>query len=352
MGELGFFFFFCGVPSNLTALIFRLSKLLPVGKHFKSGKAVGTPVFTAPEVLLGEPFDHSADVFSMGMSLFVFVARTPPKLPDDRAYESKEAFISSVTPPRNMRPVMVDFPSSVKKLVEWCWDPMAARRPSAAECVDRLEALMIESSIPDETGAAIWASVSDEKGVRESVSFETFFMSLVNVLSLKKAVGSQSALLLKELLGTMASDSCGDEVFLEDFGRLCALMGPVTKDILKRVKRMTKLTWFWGGTATKQAEKVLLARGDGHFLVRFSSQGANFALSYVRDGKIWHTRIKHTAGGERFELDGTMQAFGSLEALMGSLIRNRYQKILTACPGNPFEALWQRRKNSVGGYTE
>lgn len=33
---------------------FGLSKLLPLGKHYKSSKIVGTPVFSAPEVLSGD----------------------------------------------------------------------------------------------------------------------------------------------------------------------------------------------------------------------------------------------------------------------------------------------------------
>ena len=37
---------------------FGLSKMLPPGKHFKKSRARGTPLFTAPEIFMGDPFDH------------------------------------------------------------------------------------------------------------------------------------------------------------------------------------------------------------------------------------------------------------------------------------------------------
>ena len=330
---------------------FGLSKLLPVGKHFKSSRARGTPIYTSPEVLSGDTFDHKTDIYSMGVSLAVIVSRKRPQLPEE-AYTSKDGFIRCICPPSNMRPALqTGFPPSLKTLVQWCWDPQASLRPTAAVCVEKLEALIIESAVvADEVGAAVWGAVSDEKGVKESVSFEILFQALCSTLGLrKKSIDSQSAVLLKALLGSMSGNDA--EVTLVDYGRLVGLLGPMDKEFLKRMKRLMRNLWFFGGTSTSAAEKALLATQDGSFLIRFSSQPSNFTLSYVKGGKIWHTRIIHKASVERFELDGSGQILGTLELLVAAAVRSKYENISKPCSNNPFEMLFKRKKNSIGGYT-
>lgn len=70
-------------------------------------------------------------------------------------------------------------------------------------------------------------------------------------------------------------------VRLQDFGRVCGLLGPINNSFLQRVKNVSKNAWFFGGCSTAQSEKILLASGNKTFLVRFSSTGCNYALSYV-----------------------------------------------------------------------
>jgi hypothetical protein len=243
------------------------------------------------------------------------------------------------------------FPPSLKQLIVWGWDPLASRRCSAQECVEKLEGLMIESSIRDQTGGAIWANVSeDELGcVKESVPFEVFFESYCKVLGVKKKQDSMSAILLKEIFSSMSGEN-GENVTLVDFGRVCGLLGPVDDAFLKRLKKLTKQKFFFAGLSTKASEKLLMDENEGVFLVRFSSSAANFSLSYVKGGKIWHTRIKHESAGNTYELDGTQQLFNSLSELIAVAIKSKFENISTPCSGSVFETLWKKKKNAVGGY--
>ena len=48
---------------------FGLSKLLPVGRHYKSTKIVGTPIFSSPEVLSGDSKNEFACLLSKLFSI-------------------------------------------------------------------------------------------------------------------------------------------------------------------------------------------------------------------------------------------------------------------------------------------
>ncbi len=331
---------------------FGLSKLLPPGKHFKSSKIIGTPVYSAPEVLSGDVFDHAADLYSFGVSLCVIATRAQPRLPNERAYDSREKFIEAVCKNGERPRGGSGLQGSVKRLVEWCWEALPARRPTASQCVEKLEMLLIESAMRgDEAGALVWHKASGAKGeVKDAVPFAIFCASLFEVIECKKSVESRTAVMIRAVLHTLGG---GDEsvVTLVDFGRLCCLLGPVNESFARRVKSLTKLPWFFGGMSTAEAEKLLLPQGNKTFLVRFSSTGANFSLSYVHGGKIWHTRIKHDGG--KFELEGTNQTFDALEAVVAFAMRSKNDLIaVPPVSGNPFSLLWQRKRNQVGGYKD
>ncbi len=329
---------------------FGLSKLLPPGKHFKSSKIVGTPVYCAPEVLSGDVFDHKADVYSFGATLVVIATRAAPRLANERAYESRERFVEAVCK-NGERPRCPGMQGSLKQLLDWCWEAQPARRPTAAQCVEKLEMLLIESATKgDEAGALVWHKLSGGQEVKDAVPFAAFCASLFEVAECKKDVDSRTAILIKAVLHTMGG---GDDsvVTLVDFGRMCGLLGPINRSFPKRVKSLTKMPWFFAGTSTADAEKLLLPQGSKTFLVRFSSSGCNFTLSYVNGGKVWHTRIKHEH--DKFELEGPNQVFDSLEAVVASATKYK-NDILAVAPfaGSPFALLWQRQRNQVGGYKD
>jgi len=58
---------------------------------------------------------------------------------------------------------------------------------------------------------------------------------------------------------------------------------------------------------------------NGAFLIRFSRMDANFTLSYVHGGRVWHTRIVHSYGSPNFMLEGGKTEYPSLGAFVEAL---------------------------------
>ncbi len=196
-----------------------------------------------------------------------------------------------------------------------------------------------------------WHKAGGESEVREQVDFDsTFCPALFDVLGVKKGIKSQSAEILRTVFLTISGVE--NVVRLQDFGRVCGLLGPINSSFLKRLKAVSKHSWFFGGCSTTQAEKILLASGNKTFLVRFSSTGHNFTLSYVSGNKIWHSRIKKAEGVDSYELEGSNMVFESLEALVNFAVKTKSDVLACAATGSPFVLSWQKKKNGVGGYRE
>lgn len=113
-----------------------LSQLVPISKSYVSstgGVGVqGTFPYAAPEQLLGQRCTTSADVFSYGVVLWEICTGEPPVR-------------------GRMREVRVpeDCPQSVADLMQACWDPEPAKRPTSDALVDTIKAAV------EQDGAAI-----------------------------------------------------------------------------------------------------------------------------------------------------------------------------------------------------
>ncbi len=75
--------------------------------------------------------------------------------------------------------------------------------------------------------------------MKEQVDFDVFCVALFDVLGLKKGLKSQSAEMLKAVF--LSSSGSDDVVRLQDFGRVCGLLGPVNGGFLKKVKAVSKV---------------------------------------------------------------------------------------------------------------
>jgi hypothetical protein len=71
----------------------------------------------------------------------------------------------------------------------------------------------------------------------------------------------------------------------------------------------------------------------------------------VNNNKIWHSRIKKAEGVDSFELEGSNMVFDSLDGLVSFCLKTK-SDLLAPAIGSPFTVLWQRKKNSVGGYKD
>eukprot|EP00026_Physarum_polycephalum_P005313 Phypoly_transcript_05345.p1 GENE.Phypoly_transcript_05345~~Phypoly_transcript_05345.p1 ORF type:complete len:610 (-),score=59.52 Phypoly_transcript_05345:54-1883(-) len=101
---------------------------------FTAMTPVGTPCWTAPEVLRNEPYTERADVFSFGVVMWELVTREDP-------YHGMPTFqIVIAVGQHNMRPIIPPNVSpTLTALITQCWSEDPSLRPPFSEIVNRLE---------------------------------------------------------------------------------------------------------------------------------------------------------------------------------------------------------------------
>jgi hypothetical protein len=106
--------------------------------------------------------------------------------------------------------------------------------------------------------------------------------------------------------------------------------------------------WFWGDCSGSLAQSKLSVSNvpNGAFLIRFSRMDANFTLSYVHGGRVWHTRIVHAYGSASYILEGGRTEYNSLGAFVAALKEKAVVK--EPCPGWPFEPFFGSVKGQGG----
>mmetsp|Transcript_1922 Transcript_1922/g.6001 ORF Transcript_1922/g.6001 Transcript_1922/m.6001 type:complete len:610 (+) Transcript_1922:165-1994(+) len=116
------------------------------------GRAIGSPLWMAPEVMRREVFDEKADVYSMGVVLWEFLTRKPP-FPHHRDFA---IFQRAICEENERPPIPGNCPPALKTLMEQCWDADPKKRPSMPEVEKVLEQIIVDAAIPDECGRVFW----------------------------------------------------------------------------------------------------------------------------------------------------------------------------------------------------
>merc|ERR1711991_1041793 len=132
-------------------------------------------------------------------------------------------------------------------------------------------------------------------------------------------------------------------VSVGSFGRILGFLGPLRKTKRKWINWITSLLaqpWFWGECSGNLSQSKLMVPivPNGAFLVRFSRMDANFTLSYVHGGRVWHTRIVHAYGSPSFMLEGGKTEYNSLGAFVDALKAKGV--VSEPCAGWPYEPLF------------
>jgi serine/threonine protein kinase len=104
---------------------------------------VGTPCFMSPEQARGEPVTRTADVYSLGATLYAKLVGAPPYLSDVRERPSARDVLGWVraAPPKPLREVAPEVPRRLASIVERAMNRDPSRRyPSAEAFADDLSA--------------------------------------------------------------------------------------------------------------------------------------------------------------------------------------------------------------------
>eukprot|EP01119_Soliformovum_irregulare_P002302 TRINITY_DN12587_c0_g1_i2.p1 TRINITY_DN12587_c0_g1~~TRINITY_DN12587_c0_g1_i2.p1 ORF type:complete len:647 (-),score=160.39 TRINITY_DN12587_c0_g1_i2:54-1964(-) len=343
------------VDENFTAKVadFGLSQLkaeLPMEK-------IGSPLYMGPEMLRGEKYDASADVYSFGIVLWELATEQEPysdinTLKDLINYvvtEGKRLFIPD------------DFCDQLRFLLQACWHADPHQRITFANMLkeNMFEDIIIDQLITkrNSLGRIFWRQRFPGKWNVPWPQFKQAFTDFFQVPSRMMGPDDIRWPLLQNLL---RADAEGSGVSIEMFSSILEWFGPFDSiGMLDKILDLCKKKYFYGHFSSKSAEKVLSAdiKNKGTFLIRLSaSDPGSFALSVVRkDCKIQHFRILRTTSGRymlgKSEYDSLESLIRNAETQLKSLdIKLKPNKTCSA--KSPLELIIDayQRKAALAGY--
>jgi serine/threonine protein kinase len=107
---------------------------------------MGSPMWTAPEVLKGEARDETADSYSFGMLLYELMTRQLP-YGEHGAAQVMMGVITNLLPRPELLPDH-EYPEAIVGLMQQCWQFEAPKRPMFAAVLDVLETAASDAGLP------------------------------------------------------------------------------------------------------------------------------------------------------------------------------------------------------------
>jgi hypothetical protein len=340
---------------------FGLSTAVERGKMWEDEDDIpGTPLWMAPEVMLGKALGPKSDVYSFGLCLWEFFSCQEPYQAFTNFNDFRRAVCFKFERPK-LVPATV-CPEAISKLIVRCWDSDPNVRPSFAELLDLYPALFLECMISDEKGKEFWSQAFYHDGLFPAeVGWDQFAVSLAKYLGLADSAVNDTALLCLKAL--IAEDSrkpgIAQVVTLQTFGEFLQEFGPLVPGqsavlttleelAMYKPKRKQAAHVFHGNLSSAEAEKRLTGQDKGTWLVRVSAKDPKqpYVISKVsRQGAINHQRINYDAATGKYKLEihlkdrvKTAESEGSLVEFLKSLRDDLYLK--SACPGSPFGSVF------------
>ena len=229
-------------------------------------------------------------MYAFGICIYSIVTE---KEPFDN-FTSYEQFLEAVTrkksPERPQLPKEESLcPETLHLLADVCWQRRASKRPTFEQILSVMhEDVLVDCFVQSEEGRKFWKAhfVEDNKlkMIAQWTSFIGHFSRDFYVSTIQKDQ------IEYKTLRYLFANANKDQVKLEDFGRTLGLLGKFEKVVwLSKVVKLFKQQWFWGFLGTNEANTLLHQKPAGTFLIRFSSSGANYTVSVIKD-KIYHLR--------------------------------------------------------------
>eukprot|EP01127_Copromyxa_protea_P012399 TRINITY_DN3235_c0_g1_i2.p1 TRINITY_DN3235_c0_g1~~TRINITY_DN3235_c0_g1_i2.p1 ORF type:complete len:406 (+),score=39.10 TRINITY_DN3235_c0_g1_i2:416-1633(+) len=324
---------------------FGFSQLKARGEKLKDDERTkGSPYWMAPELLCFEEFDEKVDVYAFGIILWELLTRKTPFAhigSFSKLYEV--VYVHGERPP-----IPEDAESSLRELIEYCWDEKPANRPSFSTIISVLSDIIVDVGMEDTLGRQFWKV--NFKG-RSEIPWREFAWAFDNFLDLpsdtdlsledKKRI-NLNITCLRAILVTQGAET--PIVKLEKFGHLLQCFGPITdpvvtpidRTILDKIREVMEQPWFHGDIDLRTAERRLSDQAPGVFLVRYSSIPGCFTLSQMSwyDQVVEHHRIIHAPGRPYITADGNQYA-----SLFDLIEQKGFTK---ACSGSRFAELFKK----------
>jgi len=347
---------------------FGLSAIKPAHEKLKDKDTIpGTPLWMAPEVMMGRQVDEKADVYSYGIVLWEIVTQLVP-FPGISSFPK---FRQAICLNNERPPLTDDILPSIQDLLNLCWHKDPGSRPSFKQIIDMIDALLPGCAINDPEGADFW---KEKFFGKEYVPVEEFLPAFCDHFSLqtpeKIPLECFKALVVTEHRDTIMTPI--EIVKIDNFGNLLDNFGPIsskvksketvkTVTIFDRIYRLCKQPWFHGDITKDKAEQLLKAYKPEYFLVRLSTTVSGcFTVSRVTPSqKIHHQRIDWSRETQTFKAKIIVNRQAKEVTSSGKSLRSFLNLIKgdlhlsTACPGSKYRPIFQKtRVIGTGGYYE
>ncbi|KAH3766398.1 SHK1 protein [Pelomyxa schiedti] len=274
---------------------FGLAALCPRGKALKSGEAIGTPVYIAPEVLVGEQYSSKSDRRNnqayISFRWEIYTREEP--FPETQTFND---VARAVVVNKERPPIYADCPAELAQLMKSCWHENPADRPNISDVLDQLERISVELAIADDWGRYFWISFFPGE---TSVYWGEFWKFFLEQYPGKNSVTPQ----IKECLRLILCDPKDKNlVSISNFDRLFRLFGSgwddVSGKVVTTVHSLCSQLYFHGELTSAEAYDKLIPLSQGHFLVRFSTEVGFFTISRRDVDSVDHHRVQHMPDGK------------------------------------------------------
>eukprot|EP01126_Amoeba_proteus_P034643 TRINITY_DN3460_c0_g1_i2.p1 TRINITY_DN3460_c0_g1~~TRINITY_DN3460_c0_g1_i2.p1 ORF type:complete len:540 (-),score=90.46 TRINITY_DN3460_c0_g1_i2:85-1635(-) len=256
--------------------------------------APGTPLWMAPEVLMGRPLSEKVDVYSFGIVLWELFTY---KEPFD-THDNYEKFVEAVCLYHERPPLKKLVHPSIANLISSTWHPTPSERLSMSKLIPLIENVMIEASVPCPHAVRIWKEhFLGKTEVPFPVFAEHFFAALGEV----RDFNGQKYKCLHRLLSERNLHTKTDVVFLERFALVLTWLGPLKisgekGNFFDRMMNLLRQPWFHGDCQREVCEASLQSsKKKPAFSVRFSFNNPDqtpFTISKIdKKGVISHQRV-------------------------------------------------------------
>jgi hypothetical protein len=303
-------------------------------------------------------FNEKCDVYSYGIVLWEILTRQEP-FPHHTNFEK---FRHAVCNLHERPPIPAECEPTLRDLIQRCWHPNPASRPSFQEIISWLDQILINVAIQDHFGRLFWQHNFMNHDEVPWKDFAFAFMKFMNMMPFDLALLDRptrdlnivSIKCLKALVAekpkVKTERPSAEVVSLERFGRQLNWFGPITdpsqtpagQGILDRMRKMMMQPWFHGDTNTEEAQERLSGKLGGTFLIRFSSVDGWYTISQITELRaIRHQRIKHKPG-TKYYVDG--EEYDSLEHLV------RARGLNLPCGGSRYQHIFAENPPEIFGY--